>query len=340
MALGTASGFGGGGAWSGFLGKSNPIKLPPNLGTTIGNQLSNPYTQANADALALVNAQYGPQLSLYERQANLIAEQLGFAETDANLSRQMLMSDSGASGARIGLEREGIGLDQRKLDLQEQGIGISERGVGLKDRGLDVRGKGIDIEDRQAAALRAIAGQLFGVNTREAWQTADKANQNIKSDNTVRGSTSTPGYRRALNWVGKDLMNQLDKLTLGDRADTENFTAGNEQRGLGREQIGIEREGLGLEREQLGLDREGVKIAREQLDLKSRNLGISAGELSNKLQQGLQKIGLSQYMNVNELMQGLTSNDLERRALADEMYRTALEYSDMYAYNNPAPSRR
>lgn len=71
------------------------------------------------------------------------------------------------------------------------------------------------------------------------------------------------------------------------------------------------------------------------LDIKAKEYGIDKGKISANLQQGLQKLGLDQYMDVSRLLDEMNSTDLNRQAIATQIFRDAMTYSDFFTVLPP-----
>jgi hypothetical protein len=267
---------------------------------------------------------YGPQLADYQSNADIIAGQLGMAGAKAGIDSAALQQQYQTDLAQNGVSNEGLALDRLGIGLQREGLGIQGDQLGIKGLGLQNRGLTLD-------KLKSLADQLYGVNVRATNQSADVARRGVKSDNTARGATNTPGYGRDLTDVNNNLLNQLDQYRLGNEADTAQYDSN-------KTDLWLDTSTLGNDKRQLGISQRELDRQDAQLDLRGKSLGISGADLKAKLQQGLERLGLSRYMDTSELLLAKNSNDLKQRALADEMYRTTLEYSDYFG-NTTTPAR-
>lgn len=93
----------------------------------------------------------------------------------------------------------------------------------------------------------------------------------------------------------------------------------------------------------IGFDRQGIENIRaggnledqkKQLNLRAWQMGLDEDTLKNTLQQGLNRIGIDTAMSVGDLMDALTSNDLQARQVAEQIYTTALGYAGFFNGGN------
>lgn len=211
-------------------------------------------------------------------------------------------------GQQQGNLRDQHGIDIAKLELDQRGIGI-ERGANNRQIG-------------NANTLEQLARQLLGntqkgfdVDAREALQGFFANTRRAKSDATSRGAMNAPGTRTNFAEIGDTYNNSKDRI------------------GLGREQAG-----LGFQRERVGLSeqRAAARDRNAMLDLRGEGLGLDRKTLSNNLEQGLSRLGLEQWVTVNDLLDAMNSSDIEKRSIAEQIFRQGLEYSDFFSGLDPA----
>lgn len=195
--------------------------------------------------------------------------------------------------------------------------GLLNQGNGIANQKLDVEQGAIDRQLGEIPGLQDILNQLFGIGQTadqqnhdmtkiQLGQALDKSNRGIISDNTARGSMATPGTEIAFN----DVKNSFDNGMLSNEQQFKNSRDTAEQN---------------RRKDQINLDEQ-----KAGLDDRAKLLGLSRAELGNQLQQGLSKLGLDKLMNSNALQDALFSNDIQQRAVAENIYNQALDYSGYF----------
>lgn len=207
--------------------------------------------------------------------------------------------------------RNQYGIDTDKLGLEQQGIGI-ERGAVNRQIG------NVGQLENLARQLLGNTQRGFDIDSKEATQGYFAQRRRALSDAASRGAFNTPGIRYTLAEIGDVLGNTQGRIGLGrERAD-----------------IGYQREGIGLKEQ-----RAGLQDRNKQLDLRAQGLGLDRRQLANNLDQGLNRLGLDQWVTTNDLLDAMASSDIQTRAVAEQIYRNALDYSDFFAGLDPAGVR-
>jgi hypothetical protein len=75
-----------------------------------------------------------------------------------------------------------------------------------------------------------------------------------------------------------------------------------------------------------------------QLDDKAKDLGLSREDLANQLARGLERLGVSNFMDVNDLLQKMNSTDIATATQANSTYNQIMAGSDIYARLYPGPA--
>lgn len=224
----------------------------------------------------------------------------GMAQPDyANLANQ-----------RAGLQR-GIGDALASRDMQLR-FGREDYANQMARNGLGVQGLGVDRAAAQRAgvnvdALMALAGQMLQNQLGSTRLGADIRTRGQKSDATARGAFVTQGNRDALSDISKQLGFDEGRLNIGYQQDM----------------IGLK------EQKAQAADR------NKQLDMKAKELGLQRNELKTALQQGIERLNMGAYVDVNSIMDKLASTDIQERTIAEQIYRQALDYAGVFA-SNPA----
>lgn len=180
-------------------------------------------------------------------------------------------------------------------------------------RNANLRGIG-SIQELDKLAYQALgvqAGQ-FDLGRKEAWQQAYTQGRNVRSDATVRGAVGGRGYKFSMDEIQRGLANQLQNIDFQAEGAKINALEG---------QVGRKEQIAQLE------DR------NKMLDIKAKEYGIDKQQIEANLQQGLAKLGIDNFMSTNQLLDALNSNDLQKQAIAQQIFRDAMEYSDFFTVN-------
>lgn len=259
-------------------------------------------------ALQFMQGIYGPELAQQQAMRDQLAGRVGFAEQNFTTQQGILQSQHGIDLARLGLEQSGIGIEKGAANRQIGNANILE---SLARQLLGNTQKGLDIDLQSLATNERSSNQQFAAEKRQAMSSA-----------ASRGAMNAPGIGRTTNELSNQLWNR------------------NELIGQDRQRVGLgrERANLGFERERVGLNEQkaAAKDRLATLDLRSQGLGLDRKTLQNNLDQGLAKLGLDQWVTTNDLLDAMNSSDLQQRAVAEQIYRQALEYSDFFANLDPA----
>jgi hypothetical protein len=274
-----------------WMGTPTPTQ-PPSSPQQIGMQNS-------------LNASMGwnaPALLQNEANASRLAGQLGYADANYGLQQNFLNENAGLDRQRLGLSANNLGVDRDSINRQ-----------------IGVQGQ-----------LQELANQLFGVGG----QKIDLTQQGLEADYRSRGHD--------LKQQLFDLMSQAttkgsvgsvaNKLGLQNNKNKQIGSYADLVRGL---------QGLDLNRSELGINKEQsdvnftenkAKLADrlKTLDNESAKLGIDRKQLETNLQQGMAKLGLDRLMTVDSLIDAMQSNDIEKQAIAQNIFREAIGMSQFF----------
>ena len=246
------------------------------------------------------------------QQNNILAQ--GALQTQGfDMSKSHLQQDAD-------LARRGLGLDRKELDV---GRGAANRDIssvmallGLNDRSLA----------RQLASVdrfgRINDKQLTNQNAQIAHQ-ADVARRNLTDDSVARGAYNAPGTRRGMTDIEKEAYLSREAARIGFYSQQQGLT---DRAGSARES----HEGTAINlRDRLG----GAEDTLKRLDIAGKRLNLSADQITNSLNQGLERLGLQELTSFNDLMQRLQSTDIEQQTMAANLLAQAAQVAGLDLFN-------
>lgn len=210
-----------------------------------------------------------------------------------NLAQNTLTQ--GRLAGQLGYTDAQFGLDTNQLNQQagfdRSRIGLSREGVGVDRASLD-RQIGVNSQ------LQNLANQLLGLNKTELGKDYNTSQRKLLSNATARGAVS----------FGQGFAD--------DRADIYGKLLLDTQRG------DVEQKKSDINYSE---NKAQLEDRKKQVDLRAKGLGIDAAELESRLSSGLQKLGVDRFFRWQDIMDAMQSNDLQRRAIAEQIYQQALE---------------
>lgn len=228
----------------------------------------------------------------YSPTAQTFKSAFGLAQAGAapQFAQQQLNYQSGMRG--IGDAYYGGGLDAGGQQLQYQG--------NLQDLLTQQGSNAIDLaaaqrQDPYYAQLQALSGQGYQNQMGALGLTRDTNLADLLSAQTAAGSTQTRGNRQQKGFINQDY-------------------------GLGAQLAGINQQKDQLS---LGEQRAQAKDRASQLNLEAQNLGTKPALLRAQLDNALAQTGLKTKMSVDQLMDGLASNDLNTVNLYNQLLQWA-----------------
>lgn len=196
---------------------------------------------------------------------------------------------------QLGYTDAQYGLDTGQLNTQ---AGFDRSRIGLSREGIGVDQNAINRQIGVNSQLQNLANQLFGLNRTELDKDYNTSQRKLLSNATAKGAVSFgQGF-------AKDRADIYGKLLLDvQRGDVEK----------NKSDVNF------------GENKAQLEDRRKQLDLRAKGLGIDAGELESRLSNGLQRLGVDRFFRWQDIMDAMQSNDLQRRAIAEQIYQQALE---------------
>ena len=260
-----------------------------------------------AGARSLLDSYYGPQQSLLGDTLARQREQFGLIGVNADADRTSARRDYDLDLQRLGVARSDIGLDREALGVDanltkgnlanlDKLKGILAKQFGLSRENLDVQLADLGIDE---AKLKDMAGrQKF----------------DLRSNLTARGAFNTVANDRGTGRIDRDLVYGLGQIgNARKKADI----------GFRGEQLGLQEKGIGYDNQGLSLNARlaNIGIDNARLDNALTKIGLDEQGLGNALEDGLRAIGLSEYTNLNGLLDAIGGTNVQQAELA----RTILE---------------
>lgn len=168
---------------------------------------------------------------------------------------------------------------------------------------------GLGVDDN--LAFQMLGNQFKGLDLQrtQAWQGAGRAQTAAKTDATARGSIGSVGFNKKMTGIQQDLANQLSGIDINRTQDT-------------------------LQAQQAQNDRREaaakLKDQNAMLDIKAKEYGLDRNQIKANLQQGLAKLGIDNMATVNQILDMMSSNDVQQRAVAEQIFRQGMEYSNFF----------
>lgn len=216
-----------------------------------------------------------------------------------DLVSNRLLEQVGLAGANQQLR---TGYLNEDFTRGNQRLDIQRDALGI-DRGANQRNLGY------LNQLEGFANRLLGIQTDDAWATAAQAQRQANSSATARGAMNAPGIGRTMG----DIAGQLDRTGQSN-------------------QLGFDREIANINNQ-----RAQTKDQAATLDLRARELGLDRADLQTSLDRGLAQLNLDTYVNTNDLLDAMASNDIDRRMIAEQIFRSAIDSADVFG-QLPGPS--
>lgn len=218
----------------------------------------------------------------------------------------MYAGQLGTTQVQYDLAKQGLqsGADAQlaKINLGPEYDAISRDAIMRQMAGLNAQDK---------LAWEALGNQLegFDLRTLQSWQGAQRGQWANRSDATGKGSVGSIGYNRRMGGIQEDLANQLTGIGI----DKDSAIFGAREAAMGRTE------------QKAKLDDQN-----RMLDIKAKEYGIDRQQVEANLQQGLAKLGLDNMTSVNQIMDMLSSNDIQQRAVAENIFRQGMQYGDYF----------
>jgi len=224
----------------------------------------------------------------------------------SSLIQQMLYGDQGVISAGnmnvaglYGQQQNASLLTQAQKQALQQQTGTSLAQNLLAGQNIGVQEQQNELSAQLATALQGINTQQYGLTQqglKEQQQQATYGYQTGKAQQLSAGAASgvagSPGQAQAMQTLGKqygwsqaDIARQMKQAKLGYQSSTEQYQVGQQQ----------------------------TALQQQSLENLAKSNGLSAQQLHQQLANGLNQLGLSGYINIEQLEsqigQALGSND-------------------------------
>lgn len=177
------------------------------------------------------------------------------------------------------------GVLNQNAGFQRQSLGLDQQGLGIQQGALNRQGPLLGAEYGLQQQQFGLQNQGFDQAVQEAWQGAQRGQRSINSSETARGGFASQGHQQGLQDIQTQLSNSLSTI------------------GRQRESASLSNQGNTLQyQEQVAK----LGDAQKQLDLSSKRLGLSGEEITARLNQSLNQLGLSTAMSATDLLSGIS----------------------------------
>ncbi len=220
---------------------------------------------------------FGPQLGQSGAQSNDLINQImqsaGLSQQQYGLNTQQAQQDYGFGMANLGIQQGQQGIE----------MGALQRQAGLIPQYQDLANQGFGLQRTQAQ-------ESAGNQTRDVWLNTASQQRGLNSNLTSSGAYTSVG---------------------GDQQRSDIATRGTNAVGDIQQQLQNSLQGIGIQQQQSNLNfTEQIasnKDSQAQLGLMSKQLGISAQEISTRLQDTLAQLGLSNQITGDQFFQEIAN---------------------------------
>lgn len=273
-----------------------------NTGWQTSTPTGTPQQQGMQQALQVATGFNAPGLIQNDINADRLANQLGYGDAQYGLGVDALQQNAALDRMRLGVNAQDINIDRQAIGRQ---MGVSNQLQALANQLFGIDLQGLAINQRTSDAQMGTANRNI-----------DAAQRKVLSDATARGAVSGPGF-----------VNNRRELE-SDRQDTfGQFLRDFEENKLKQGQVGIARQQSDIN---FGEDRAKLADRAKILDNQASKLGIDAKQLEANLQQGMARLGVDRLFNMNDLLDAMASNDIDRQAIAMQIFREAMGMSQFF----------
>lgn len=264
----------------------------------------------------------GPLASQWTPEAQGMQQALDFYSGLAGPQMAGLQQQSGLLAGQLGQTQAGYDIARGALqqgaaaDLAKVNLGPEYDAI---TRGTIYRQMvGLNAADKLAYQMLGQQFKGFDLQNKEAWQNAQRGQWQNRSQGTAKGAVGSRGYNERMTNIQQDLANQLQNV------------------GINREQARLTAvQGANSRAEQ----KAQLDDQNKMLDIKAKEYGIDKSKVAANLSEGLAKLGIDNVTNVNEILNMLNSNDIQQRALGEQIFREAIGNSGYFTTlpTNTAP---
>jgi len=242
----------------------------------------------NANDIA--NAQIGALNTSYGNQK-------GYLQTDYNL----------------GLARNALAQQANQVD-----IAANARQPGFLNTLHDIAQRGFDVTRQRGADIQRLAQQGFDINRAQAALQAQGQNFNQFNQAVGQGNVLTGGYGVQRNLTAQDLMRQQQAINVNAATSAQQYLQN------------IQNTNLASEGESARYFENMAQTGDQakQLQIRGQQLGLEPQQLQNELNKGLDRLGLSNFTSVSDLLDKMNSNNLAVATQAVDTWNKVLAASD------------
>lgn len=225
----------------------------------------------------------------------------GLQQQQGQLQGQLGTTQAGYDLARQAAMNDAA-VQTAKINLGPQYDAIARQGNLRQIAGLDTADN---------IAFRMLGNQFQGLDLQklQSWQGAGRAQWTNRSDATAKGAVGSVGYNKRMTNIQQDLANQLQGIEINRSQDTLQAQQGQNDR---REQ------------------QAKLRDANAVLDVKAKEYGLDRQAVQTNLQNGLARLGIENNVSVNQILDMMSSNDINQRALGEQIFRQGMEYSNFF----------
>lgn len=271
--------------------KQQPARPGGANAVTAGNAenafLSSPYGQYLGQQQSLAGqiagdlySQAEPGLAANQIQTDLLNQQMNTILPGEYSSQQNILGENyGYQQQQYGVQGQQLGLSQLENRQQQQQLGAE---YGFQQQQNTLSGQNIQ------AAIGNIM-KNYGIQSQQLGQ----------SEQQAMGGLVGAGTYNSANRGFTEKQFGLERQSLQQNMQYAVF-----QQEQSRKSLGISE---AEQKEQFGYSTEQLKNGYQQLNLELKGLGISQAQAHTQYQNALQQLGLSNYMNVNQLEQQLAA---------------------------------
>lgn len=276
---------------------------------------------------------------------NQIIGQHGITSGYEDLARRGLLSDAELARRGLALEQSNIGIGQgaaqRDLGAISQLLGINEQSLARQlssvNQLLGINDQSLDRTLNTVAQLlglnrEQLGNQVAGVNLSEGIN-----NRALRDDSVARGAYNAPGTRQGFSDIEREA--ELARAAAGISA-RQTGVGLQDRAGSAREEHATSRIGLNdraggaqedAARTRIGLNQRAgdARDTLKRLDNEAAKLGLSADQISNTLNMGLERLGLESLTNANDLIQRLNSTNVEQATMAANLLAQAAQLAGL-----------
>ncbi len=300
-------------------------QLNPNIGSwalgaakTASNQLAqqavgpSPSTSLSG-ARSILDTFYGPQNQLLGDTLARQRDQLGLIPVEADRQRGILTRDTALAREGLSLDRSDIGLDKKALGIDAN---LTKGQLANLDHLRAILGKQFGLEGE---ALKNQLSQL-GIDEAKLRDMAKRQTFDLRSTLTARGAFNTVANERGTGRINRDLVYGLGGIN--NQRNAADIQHRGNILGLTEKGIGYDNQGLAL-----GARLSNIGVDSARLDNALARVGLDEQALGNQLQDGLDNIGIGEFMDVNKMLDLIGGTNVQQA----EMARTILEQTLAYA---------